>query len=99
MEPFLIDRLSKTGSMDEYARLQSFFSLLQMVGSIIVGRFLDRLGARTMFLVTFLASALSYFLLSKATTMDILYYSKLPTILQAGFLCAQTLVAQITSDG
>ena len=101
VEPFLIDQLTKTSqtnSLDEYAKLQSFFSALQMVGSVIVGWFLDRLGARTMFLVTFVASALSYYLLSQATTFDILYYSKLPTIFQAGFLCAQTLMAQITTN-
>jgi len=104
VEPFLIEKLSKSAglgrdSFDEYARLQSFFSVMQMVGSIFVGGLLDMLGPKTMFMVNFAASALSYYLLSQATTMDILYYSKLPTVLQAGYLCAQTVFAQITSDG
>jgi predicted MFS family arabinose efflux permease len=105
VEPFMIEKLSKADGQSaaeglaSYAKLQSFFSALQMVGSIVVGRLLDRLGPRTMFLVTFVASALSYYLLSQATTIEILYYSKLPTIFQAGFLCAQTTMSQITSDG
>lgn len=105
VEPFMIDKLNKSdGKSDSeglvaYAKLQSFFSALQMIGSIIVGICLDKFGARNMFLVTFVASATSYYLLSQAITIDILYYSKIPTIFQAGFLCAQTMMSQITSDG
>lgn len=103
VEPFMIEKLSKadpsSDGLVEYAKLQSFFSALQMVGSIFIGRFLDRFGPRNGFLLTFASSALSYFLLSRATTIDILYISKIPTIFQAGFLCAQTIMSQITSDG
>jgi len=83
----------------EYANLQSFFSVMQTVGSLLTGWFLDRFGAKWGFVISFTASALSYLLLSQATTMELLYLSKVPTIFQAGFLCAQLAASQATKDG
>jgi hypothetical protein len=51
------------------------------------------------FIVSFLASAACYAMLSQATTLEILYLSKIPTLLQAGFLCAQVAASQATNDG
>ena len=72
-----------------YANLQSFFSLVQMIGSFLIGIGLDKVGVKGGFIVTFIASALSYGILSQSTSMTMLYISKVPTIFQAGFLCAQ----------
>lgn len=100
LEPFLVEKLlGSSDSASEYARLQSFFSLIQTVGSLISGRFLDRFGAKGGFLISFGASALCYALLSQATTINILYASKIPTIFQSGFLCAQVAASQLTADG
>lgn len=100
LEPFLVEKLLKTGDgAQEYAKLQSFFSLIQTFGSVISGRLLDRFGAKGGFLVNFAACALSYGLLSRATTLPILYASKIPTVFQAGFLCAQLTASQVTQDG
>ena len=100
LEPYLIDSLLKTGdSADEYAKLQSFFSIMQTFGSTFTGYFLDKLGAKRGFMISFLASALSYFLLSQSSSIYILYLSKIPAIFQSGFLCGQLAVAQITTDG
>lgn len=101
LEPFLVDRLNAEGvdSKEEYARLQSFFSIVQTVGSLATGYYLDSVSVKVGFYASFLASALSYFILSQATTMNILYLSKVPTVLQAGFLCAQLAAAQCTSEG
>jgi len=100
LEPFLVDKLMNKGdSANEYAQLQSFFSIMQTVGSFMSGRFLDRFGPKGGFIVSFLASAACYALLSQATTLEILYLSKVPTILQAGFLCAQVAASQVTMDG
>lgn len=49
-------------------------------------------------MLTFISSAMSYYLLSQSTTMSILYLSKIPTVFQAGFLCAQVGVAQSVND-
>lgn len=101
LEPYLVDKLvnSNGDSVQEYARLQSFFSAIQAVGSLVTGLILDRMSAKFGFYVSFLASALSYYLLSQSKTLTILYLSKLPTIFQAGFLCAQLSASQVTCDG
>lgn len=100
LEPFLVEKLMQKGdSSNEYAQLQSFFNIMQTVGSFMSGRFLDRFGPKGGFIVSFLASACCYALLSQATTIEILYLSKVPTIFQAGFLCAQVAAAQVTMDG
>eukprot|EP00596_Hydrurales_sp_CCMP1899_P005376 CAMPEP_0119042328 /NCGR_PEP_ID=MMETSP1177-20130426/14548_1 /TAXON_ID=2985 /ORGANISM="Ochromonas sp, Strain CCMP1899" /LENGTH=421 /DNA_ID=CAMNT_0007009025 /DNA_START=66 /DNA_END=1328 /DNA_ORIENTATION=- len=100
LEPFLVEKLGLNGdSGGDYAKLQSFFSVMQTVGSFMAGPFLDRFGAKGGFIISFLASALSYLLLSQATTLNLLYISKIPTIFQAGFLCAQLAASQATSDG
>ena len=101
LEPFLVEKLA-TGGTDSaaaYARLQSFFAVVQMVGSFFVGYLLDRLGLRVMFALNFLGCAASYALLARADTLEALYLSKLPTVFMAGFLCAQVAVAKLTPDG
>jgi OCT family organic cation transporter-like MFS transporter 18 len=100
LEPFLVAKLFNGGdSSDEYAKLQSFFSIMQTFGSLLAGWFLDKCGTKGGFFINFLSSALSYYLLSQSTTLEILYISKIPTIFQAGFLCAQVAASQVTSDG
>lgn len=100
LEPFMVEKLNLVGdSSDEYAKLQSFFSVMQTIGSLISGVFLDKFGVKGGFIISFLASAASYALLSQSTTLNILYLSKIPTIFQAGFLCAQLAASQVTTDG
>jgi len=72
---------------------------MQTIGSFVSGRFLDQFGAKGGFVISFLASALSYALLSQSSTLTILYMSKIPSIFQAGFLCAQLSASQVTLDG
>jgi MFS family permease len=99
IEPFMIDKLGLSKDSDgEYARLQSFFSIMQMGGSLIFGLLLDKLGTKLGFVISFGASALSYGLLANSTTITILYLSKIPTIFQAGFLCSQAAVTDIISN-
>ena len=101
LEPFLVDKLATAGtdSAAAYARLQSFFAVVQMVGSFFVGYLLDRLGLRVMFTLNFLGCAASYALLARADTLEALYLSKVPAVFMAGFLCAQVAVAKLTPDG
>ena len=93
LEPYLVEKL-KSGNAGndvtmEYAKLQSFFQAVQTIGSLIVGTILDKFGPKGGFSITFIASGISYLLLSQSTNIEILYLSKVPTIFQAGFLCAQ----------
>eukprot|EP01038_Epipyxis_sp_PR26KG_P007089 gene7089-9674_t len=101
LEPYLVSKLNldQGDSADEYAKLQSFFSVMQTFGSLISGWLLDRFGVKGGFALSFLASALSYGLLSQSTSLNILYLSKVPAIFQAGFLCGQVAASQATSDG
>lgn len=102
LEPFMVENLvaSKGSSAsEEYANLQSFFQILQFFGSLIAGAMLDRIGFKVGFIFNFLASALSYYLLSYATTIEMLYISKIPSMFQFGFLCAQMAVSVVTADG
>jgi sugar phosphate permease len=78
--------LKNEDSSDEYAKLQAFFSFIQTFGSLLTGFILDRFTPKIGFVVSFTASALSYFLLSHSTSLSILYMSKIPTIFQAGFV-------------
>jgi OCT family organic cation transporter-like MFS transporter 18 len=101
LEPFLVEKLvnNDSNSSYEYAKLQSFFSVVQTVGSLIAGRFLDSYGPRLGFIINFLSSALSYYLLSISKSISILYMSKIPTVFQAGYLCGQLAVTQLTKSG
>jgi MFS transporter, OCT family, solute carrier family 22 (organic cation transporter), member 18 len=102
LEPFLVEKLGLNNNEDsasDYAKLQSFFAVMQMIGSIIAGGFIDKYGAKMGLLVSFLASGLSYYILSMSTSIELLYLSKVPTIFQSGFLAAQAAAAQISSDG
>lgn len=58
---------------------------MQTLGSLLAGPCLDRFGAKGGFILSFLASALSYLLLSQATNLNLLYLSKIPTIFQVSF--------------
>jgi OCT family organic cation transporter-like MFS transporter 18 len=108
LEPYLVDRLlksdggsdgSKEAAAASYAQLQSFFSLVQILGSLVVGFLLDKLGIRFAFALNFFACAASFGLLAAAGSVRDLYLSKLPTVFMTGFLCAQTAVAKLTQPG
>jgi predicted MFS family arabinose efflux permease len=101
VEPFLVQQLSKNAAdansiTQTYGRLQAFFSTIQTVGSPLVGILLDRVGIRQASAMVFLASAASYAILSVATDMNLLFYSKIPTALQHAFLVAQATAATST---
>ena len=103
VEPFLVKSLSEeqddpTAVSLAYGRLESFFSTIQTFGSPLVGVILDRLGIRIANSIVFFASALSYGILASASTMELLFISKIPTALQAAFLVAQATAATATGD-
>jgi len=100
LEPFLVEKLvTDDDAAVPYARLHSFFAFVQMVGSLIVGNLIDRIGLRGAFVLNFVCCAASYALLAQATTIQGLYLSKVPTVFMAGFLCAQTAAAKLTKPG
>ncbi|CAB9508079.1 22 member 18 [Seminavis robusta] len=102
VEPFLVKSLSEGSDSAEftqtYGRLQSFFNAVQTIGSPLVGILLDQIGIRNASAVVFGATALSYAMLASATDMNLLFLSKVPTMLQAAFLVAQATAANVTGD-
>jgi MFS family permease len=102
VEPFLVQQLSDSADdanevAKNYGQLQSFFSIVQTIGSPIVGILLDRIGIRLASAIVFSASALSYAILAVASDMNLLFCSKIPTALQAAFLVAQAVAATSTA--
>ena len=106
VEPFLVRSLihnnqnntsstnqEESSSNQTYGRLTSFFSLIQTVGSPLIGILLDRIGVRKTSILVYLASAASYWILANATSTTWLFWSKVPTILQHAFLVGQATVA------
>mmetsp|Transcript_56477 Transcript_56477/g.93339 ORF Transcript_56477/g.93339 Transcript_56477/m.93339 type:complete len:450 (-) Transcript_56477:261-1610(-) len=102
IEPFLVDKLVKGGPTEAaiaFGRVESFFSVAQGVGSLMMGYMLDRFGVRIGLIVNFVACAMQYGLLSMCDSLSMLFLSKAPGMLMGGFLCAQTAVARVTQDG
>ncbi|KAL3817802.1 hypothetical protein ACHAXA_002669 [Cyclostephanos tholiformis] len=75
-----------------YGRLTSFFSLIQTIGSPLIGALLDGIGPRRTSALVYASSAVSYSILSNASTPAMLYWSKVPTLLQHAFLVGQATV-------
>lgn len=100
IEPYMVEKLGLDGddSDGEYAKLQSFFNVIHMIGSLIFGLLLDWWGPRGGFILSFAASGISYALLANATSLNMLYASKIPTVFQSGFLCAQAAAAELTTS-
>jgi OCT family organic cation transporter-like MFS transporter 18 len=103
VEPFLVKSLISNHEDPNqvsiaYGRLESFFSTIQTIGSPLVGILLDRVGVRMASIMVFFASALSYAILASATTMNLLFLSKVPTMLQHAFLVAQAAAAISTGN-
>jgi predicted MFS family arabinose efflux permease len=100
IEPYLVKSLSQgsdSGAFAKtYGRLQSFFNAVQTIGSPLVGILLDHAGIRNASAIVFLATALSYAILASASDMNLLFLSKVPTVLQAAFLVAQATAANTT---
>lgn len=110
VEPFLVRSLIHDANHDSgndreestanqtYGRLTSFFSLIQTIGSPLVGTLLDRIGPRQTSILVYAGSACSYWILANATTPTLLYLSKVPTILQHAFLVGQATVSSLPSN-
>jgi len=98
VEPYLVANLVQGDDSNAYSRVQAWFSVIQTAGSFVVGFLLDRFGLRGAFVVNFLACAASYFLLANATSIELLYLSKVPTLFMHGFLCAQATVSKCAGD-
>lgn len=97
-QPFMVESLSKSNGTFDYGLFRSYFQGLQVIGSLIAGFLIDRLGAKWVIALTFFVSALSYQMTAFATTLPLLYASMIPTILQHTVLGSRAYVSVSTTD-
>eukprot|EP01062_Namystynia_karyoxenos_P008980 TRINITY_DN13173_c0_g1_i1.p1 TRINITY_DN13173_c0_g1~~TRINITY_DN13173_c0_g1_i1.p1 ORF type:complete len:419 (+),score=138.10 TRINITY_DN13173_c0_g1_i1:77-1333(+) len=91
MLPELVHSLGEQGSA-AFARVESIAGTVQLVGGLLSGPLMDKLGPRFLFLVSFIASLASYWLTISATTVTGLYLSRLPTVVQHAMMAGRTIV-------
>jgi len=102
--PFIIESLgtkldSETSSYSTvFGYFQTIVSLLQLIGGPIIGKYTDKAGAKKSLILCQIGSALSYFFLTSSTSLQLLFISRITTILQQVMQTAQASVAQLTDD-
>ena len=77
----------------QYGALQSLFALAQLLGGLLMGPLMDVYGARWGLIVSFLSGSSAYALSAAATSMPLLYASRIPTALQHAALAARIAVS------
>ena len=63
-----------------FGYLQTTFSVIQLIGGPIYGRYGDLFGTRAALIIAFSGAALTYGLLAMASSITILFLSRLPSI-------------------
>ena len=63
-----------------FGYLQTTFAVVQLCGGPIFGRFGDIFGSRAALVLSFMAAAMSYTILGLASTVSMLFLSRLPSI-------------------
>ena len=94
--PYLTTALGAV--MESYGVLMTVFAVVQFVGGLLAGPILDAHGARLVLLASFASSAACYALTGAATSMPVLYASRLPTLLQHAVLATRAAVAEASSE-
>ena len=103
VQPALVKSLSAESAdanavIRNFALLKSWAGILQVVGSLLAGWLVDRVGCKWVLLASFISSAACYALTAVATDMSGLYLALLPTVFQHAVLAARAWVA-IHADG
>jgi len=80
-----------------FGRLQTVFSLSQLVGGPIYGRLGDLLGERTALITAFTASLLTYTLTGLATSLPLLFLSRIPSVFLHVMQGSQMVVTALSS--
>ena len=64
-----------------FGQLQTVFAVAQLLGGPVYGRLGDLLGERLALALAFASAALSYGLMGVATNLEVLFLSRLPSVL------------------
>jgi MFS family permease len=98
--PFLIEKLSSSVS-EQFAYLQSMFSLVQLIGGIVSGPLMDVFGSKMLIIVSNIASLLCYVSTVTAASdgfsgnkIAMLYLSRVFTVLQHGVLGTRGMLTE-----
>ncbi|XP_039248180.2 solute carrier family 22 member 18-like [Styela clava] len=79
-----------------FGYLQTTFATVQLLGGPIYGRFGDLFGSKYALLLAFFAAFMSYFLLGLATTVFMVFLSRLPSVCMHAMHGAQMVVTDIS---
>ncbi len=94
--PFLMKEFGASNLSFGY--FQSLFNVVQLLGGLVVGDLQDRYSGSTALSITQIGSALVYLCMFSANSLDLLYLSRIPTVLQQSMQVAQACVSK-ASDG
>ena len=97
VQPYLVKSLSSDAKV-AFGQLKSFNGLMQLFGSLLVGRWIDAQGPRPVLVASFAASAVCYALTYYADSVTWLIAAQIPTILQHAVLAARGYVALHTPE-
>ena len=85
-----------------FGYLQTTFAVVQLCGGPIFGRFGDIFGSRAALVLSFAAAALSYSILGIASTVSMLFLSRLPSVfmhaMQGWYICNSSFVLCSSCD-
>lgn len=96
--PYLSKKLGADPVVFGY--LQTTFAVVQLCGGPIFGRFGDLFGSRAALVLSFAAAAVSYSILGLASTVSMLFLSRLPSVFMHAMQGSQMVVTDISDkDG
>lgn len=94
--PYLSKKLGADPVVFGY--LQTTFAVVQLCGGPIFGRFGDIFGSRAALVLSFAAAALSYSILGLASTVSMLFLSRLPSVFMHAMQGSQMVVTDISDQ-
>mmetsp|Transcript_24752 Transcript_24752/g.79715 ORF Transcript_24752/g.79715 Transcript_24752/m.79715 type:complete len:423 (-) Transcript_24752:114-1382(-) len=94
--PFLSKQLGADAI--QLGQLQTTFSVLQLIGSPLIGRLCDLFGGRAALLLSQMGGMLGYLFLGIASNVPMLFLSQLPMFLMHAMHAAQALLADMSHE-
>ena len=98
VQPYLIQSMSND-AVTVFTGLRTFIAVLQLFGSLLSGWLIDKMGARKVLLLSLGASALSYAITAKATTLTLVFIAQAPTLFQHAVLAARSYLTVVVPPG
>ena len=98
VQPFIVEHLS-SDTRTSFTSLRTFIAVLQMLGSLLSGWLVDRVGSQRVLLLSYAASALSYFLVARASSLTTLYIAQVPTLFQHAVLASRSYATSMLPAG